>query len=118
MKRVLSLIFLALFALPLVAQGADYQSKKEYDGLFVKNRIYKLNPQAQLWEPDRDFKYASSFGCSLARTALDLDGTWTGVVLGRGRCAANDEAPKRATGNYLNYLQTVNSAKQQAQGDH
>lgn len=111
MKKILMLALLTLLGLPLAALADGYQADKTYEGLFVNNRLYRLDNGSAMWSPDRVYKYADSFKCFAARNALHEKGTWTGVVISDYSCAANDEAPQRATGNYLNYLQTVAPAK-------
>ncbi|AMV71795.1 hypothetical protein JCM30471_01460 [Desulfuromonas carbonis] len=113
MKKLLSLALLILLGLPLVALAAEYKPDHIYEGMFVNNRIYEHNRVYDMWDPDRDYKTVDAFKCSLARNNLRQKGIWTGVVLSDYNCADNFEAPSRATGNYLNYLQTVAPAKKQ-----
>jgi len=113
MKKILMLALLTLLGLPLVALAEEYNPDHIYEGMFISNRIYEHNRVYDMWSPDRDYKTTDSFKCSLARNELRRKGTWTGVVISDYNCAANLEAPSRATGNYLNYLQTVAPAKKQ-----
>ena len=87
--------------------AGDYQPDQTYSGLFVPNRIYKYNQPFKMWNPDRKYPKVNSFTCQTARSAFSQTGTWTGVIHPDGSCGLNEEAPQRATGNYLNYLQTV-----------
>ena len=107
MKKVLMLALLILLGFPLATLADGYQPDKTYEGLFVNDRLYRLDNRSSMWSPDRAYTHADSFKCFAARNELSTKGTWTGVVITDYNCAANDEAPQRATGNYLNYLQTV-----------
>lgn len=114
-RHATAVLFLALL-LPAMVLAADYQSDQQYGGFYANARIYKLNKNFRMWDPDRQYPNMNSFKCQLAADAFAKTGTWTGVVYSDGTCAENAEAPQRATGNYLNYLQSVAAGEKQPQG--
>jgi hypothetical protein len=88
---------------------AEYLPENTYAGFYQPQRVYKLNSSTGLWSPEKRATTAA-YPCTSARLDLEQKGTWTGNLDDQGRCVGNAEAPQRATGNYLNYLQLRHDA--------
>lgn len=91
----------------------EYMAEVNYPGFYVNNRVYILNSVDQTWYPD-DRKWVKAFNCQRARLDLESLGFWVGNLDNDGRCDGDDEAPQRATGNYLNYLVSKDSSATQS----
>lgn len=106
-------ICLCLVNLASGVQASVYQADKVYPGLFVPDRIYIVNRTTNSWSPD-DYKTIKALKCKTASVDLATTGQWVGNLDNAGGCNGTDEAPTRAMGNYLNYLQTVETSAPQA----
>lgn len=123
MKKTLRLgllfLLLGLVCMPLALAStqtdeearvlAEYLPENTYTGFYQPQRVYTLNPSTGLWSPEKRATTAA-YPCRSARFELEQKGTWTGNLDDQGRCVGNAEAPQRATGNYLNYLQLRHDA--------
>ena len=109
---VASLMFVCLFA--TVAYSQDnanpsakvYQPSITYDGIYAPERLYQYSDYQQTWFASSAHKFWGGLNCPSARMELERWGEWVGNLTDRGACAGNIEAPRWATGNFLNYLRS------------
>lgn len=119
LKIGLFLLFFSLGFVPLTLASApgkeqtqvpgDYLPENTYTGFYRPQRVYIFNPNTRMWSPEKRAKTAN-YSCIRARLDLEQKGIWTGNLDDQSRCIGDAEAPQRATGNYLNYLQQKRDA--------
>lgn len=84
--------------------GAGYQTRLVYAGPFTADRLYQLDAARETWFASSAPKYWAKLPCLTARVDLEELGEWVGNLTEAGACAGTIEAPRWATGNYLNFL--------------
>jgi len=101
---LLVFILLITLALPALAKNPiEYDHNIKYQGTYKTDLLYIFHWKLHFWYVDERPIRMQNLKCEEAINALNL-GTWTGNLSDNGKCIGHDEAPTRASGNYLNYL--------------
>jgi|GEM_PF-2193194 len=118
--KILSFLILVslLFGLTTLACAEDqsgYNSRHKYPGIYKSDRLYQLDNKESVWYGSKRPKQLHNLQCDEAIRRLRAKGSWTGNLSDQGKCLGTSEAPTWATGNYLNYLNGGDAAKQSNQ---
>ncbi len=98
-------------AAPENARAAKgYQGGIDYQGPYKAERLYQLDPLRVTWYASQRLTHWRQLACFEARSTLADQGEWVGNLTDAGACAGTSEAPRWATGNYLNFLLKANGA--------
>ena len=80
----------------------SYDPSVVYPGIYESERMYKVLAGPQAWAGNRHPERVGQVRCRDARTALERNGSWSGMLNADGECGSG-EPTDWATGNFLNF---------------